>query len=91
MASGIRALQAAMLTFSRIPPNTIGRVLGRRAEKTPADVRRSYLAALLLGVARTGIIGDWKIARMVEARSWFLGVILGALGVTASVLFGAVF
>jgi hypothetical protein len=85
--SGIRALQAAMLTFSRTPPNTIKRVLQRR-EVNADGLRRHYVASLLVAQARTTVVGDWKIARLREARRFFLGVILGVVGLSACVLFG---
>jgi hypothetical protein len=85
---GGRALQAAMVTFSRTPPNAVTRLLGRRDREGEA-LRRAYIASLLTAQARTGIVGDWKIARLSEAREWFLGVILGAVLLSACVLFGA--
>lgn len=90
VAAGVRALQAAMLTFSRTPPNTVKRVLERG--KTGADeLRRSYIASLLVGQTRATVVGDWKIARLREARRFFLGVILGVMLLSVCVLFGAFF
>ncbi len=90
LMSGLRALQAVMLTFRRSPPNSRRRLLDRLKETDTSGVHRSYLAALLVALARASIVGDWKVARMAEARGWFLGVIVGAVLLSVCVIFGAV-
>lgn len=88
VVSGVRALQAAMLTFSRTPPNAVTRVL-RRRDKEGDALHRAYLASVFVGQGRASVVGDWKIARLGQARTWFLGVIFGAVGLSICVLFGA--
>jgi hypothetical protein len=88
LVCGGRALQAAMLTFSRTPPNAVTKILSRR-ELRGDELRRAYVASVLVAQARATVVGDWKIARLGQAREWFLGVILGAVGLSACVLFGA--
>ncbi len=90
LISGLRALQAVMLTFRRSPPNSRQRLLDRLDEADALGVRRSYVAALFVALARASIVGDWKVARMAEARGWFLGVIVGAVALSVCVIFGAV-
>lgn len=85
LVCGGRALQAAMLTFSRTPPNAVTRIV-RRRDRKGEDLRRIYVASLLVAQARTSVVGDWKISRLSEAREWFLGVILGAVALSACVL-----
>jgi hypothetical protein len=86
VVSGVRALQAAMLTFSRTPPNAVTRVL-RRRDKEGDALHRTYLASVFVGQGRASVVGDWKIARLGQARTWFLGVVLGAVGLSLCILF----
>ena len=88
LISGVRALQAAMATFSRTPPNSVGRLLGRM--KTDKDeFQRCHIAALLVAQGRAGTVADWKIERMSAARRWFAGVVAGVILLTGFVLANA--
>jgi hypothetical protein len=82
---GVRALQAAMATFSRTPPNSVGRLL-RRITTDEAEFERCHIAALLVAQGRAGVVADWKISRMASARRWFAGVIAGVVLLTGFVL-----
>lgn len=85
IAAGLRALQATMITFVRAPPNGVPRVMKRR-QLPKGELLRAYIAALLVGQHRLSVIADWKLARMKEARRWFVYVTLGIVVLTGFVL-----
>jgi hypothetical protein len=85
IASGLRALQATMITFIRSPPNAVARIVKRR-RLSESRRPRAYIAALLVGQQRLSVIANWKIARMKEATRWFLGAIAAVVLLTIFVL-----
>jgi hypothetical protein len=89
--TGLRALQASMVTFVRCPANSVSRIVARRNSPDMESLECRYIAALLLSQNRNSVVGDWKITRLQEARSWFALVIAGVVVVTALVLIQAVF
>lgn len=86
---GGRAMQGAIVTFGRVPPNSVSRLLARRGHDGDA-LLRAYIADLLVALNRTTVIADWKVARVAGARRWFVVVILGVVALTAIVLIEAV-
>jgi hypothetical protein len=88
IAAGLRALQATMTTFTRLPPDNVPR-LDERLAKQEEDLRRARIAALLVGQYRTSAIADWKVARLKAARSWFITAIAGIVVLTGIVLVNA--
>jgi hypothetical protein len=88
ITAGLRAMQAAMITFVRTPPNSVDRVVGRRELKGD-ELNRAHAGALLVGQARAGVVGDWKVARLAMARRWFVGAIAGVVALTVIVLIAA--
>ncbi len=85
LMSGLRALQAMMLTFERTPPHAVTRIVDRR-DLSKDDVGRDYLAALLVAQRRTTVVSNWKVGRVKSARRWFTGVVGGIAGLTAIVV-----
>ncbi len=85
IAAGLRALQATMITFVRAPPNGVPRLMKRR-RLGKSGLLQAYIAALLVGQHRLSVIADWKIARMKEARRWFVIVIFAIVVLTGFVL-----
>lgn len=85
IASGLRAMQAVMISFFRTPPNAVDRVFDRASLKGE-ELLRVYVAALLVAQGRAGAIGDWKINRLRGARRWFVAAIAGVVFLTAFVL-----
>jgi hypothetical protein len=85
IAAGLRALQATMITFVRAPPNGVPRLMKRR-NLAKNELLQTYVAALIVGQHRLSVIADWKIARMKEARRWFVIVILAIVVLTGFVL-----
>jgi hypothetical protein len=70
IVSGIYGLFATMRTFDRIAPNALAPILERsRADKAKGleqDVRGALIAQ-----RRTSLIGDWKLARLKRATTFF--------------------
>jgi hypothetical protein len=89
--TGLRALQASMVTFVRCPANSVSRIVARRRSPHMASLECRYIAALLLSQNRNSVVGDWKITRLQEARGWFAVVIAGVVVVTVMVLIQAIF
>lgn len=89
IASGLRAMQAMMVSFLRTPPNSVDRILNRRSVVSDA-LAGLYVAALLAAQGRAGTIGDWKINRLRDARRWFVGAIGAVVLLTGCVLADAV-
>jgi len=83
--AGFRALQAAMYTFVRTPAYETKRILERRNLDLD-EARRREVGALLVAQARTKTIADWKVARLKEARRWFLRTTIGIVVLTLLVL-----
>jgi len=84
-AAGLRALQATMTTFTRLPPDNVPR-LEERLEKAEEDLRRARIAALFVAQYRTSVIADRKVARLKAARGWFVSAIFGIVVLTVVVL-----
>jgi len=89
--TGLRALQASMITFVRCPPNSVTRLVKRRKAADAAALEREYIAALLVSQNRNSVVADWKITRLQEARRWFGGVIAGVGILTVFVLIQGAF
>lgn len=89
IAAGFRAVQATMYTFIRTPAYEVERVLERRVLGV-AEGRRWETAALLVAQARTKTIADWKVSRLIEARKWFMWLILAVAALTGMVLGNAI-
>jgi hypothetical protein len=87
--TGLRALQASMVTFVRSPANSVSRVVQRRKAEDIDMLRCQYIAALLVSQNRNSVVADWKITRLQEARGWFGGVIAGVVVLTVLVLIQA--
>jgi hypothetical protein len=88
IGAGLRAMQAMMISFFRAPPNGVDRIFDRRTAHGDS-LTRLYVGALLVGQARAGAIGDWKVNRLRDARRWFLGAIVGVVLLTSFVLIEA--
>lgn len=85
LVAGIYGLFGSMRTFGRVGPNNIRRVIERARELDESAALRAQIAANLLAQRRTGLVADWKVARLKRAMWWLLvGVVL--LGVASSAL-----
>lgn len=89
--TGLRALQASMVTFVRCPANSVSRIVARRKAPDLKSLEARYIAALLVSQNRNSVVADWKITRLQGARGWFAVVIAGVVMVTVLVLVQAIF
>ena len=85
VVAGLRAMQAAMTTFTRATPNSVAGVI-ERADLAGRKVIRAHVGALLVAQNREEVIGTWKMARLKAARTWFLAAVVGVAALTAVVL-----
>ena len=76
IVSGIYGLFATMRTFDRIAPNTGARILERSRAAEATGLAQNIRAALL-AQRRTSLIGDWKLARLKRATTFFAIAIAG--------------
>lgn len=89
--AGMAALDATTITFDRVLPNSAGQIL-RRIELNKEDAaRRDLLAALLLAAQRAGVIGNWKLQKLVRARLTFGLAVMLVLVAGSTVLLAALF
>jgi hypothetical protein len=85
VVAGFRALQATMVTFLRLPPNSVPK-LQRRSKLSGDEMDRFYTATLFVAEYREWAVADWKVSRLAATRRWFLGTIVGVMLLTAFVL-----
>lgn len=90
VVAGLRAMQAAMTSFTRCTPSGVQEVT-ERADMTSKSVTGNYVGALLVAQERERAVGDWKLARLKAARRWFSAAIVGVAILTVCVLANAVF
>lgn len=85
IVAGLRALQATMTTFTRLPPDNVPR-LDERLSRSEGGLRRARVAALLVAQYRTSAIADWKLGRLKAARTWFVAAVAWIVVLTVFVL-----
>jgi len=76
IVSGIYGLFATMRTFDRVAPNTSPRILEHSRASAATGLAQDIRAALL-AQRRTSLIGDWKLARLKRATTFFAIAIAG--------------
>jgi len=89
LLAGVYGLFGSMLTFERIDPDNVLRVINRAKESDDQPALEKRVAATFLATRRTSHVADWQQARL-ERAMWCLliGVLLlavasGALATSA--------
>jgi hypothetical protein len=90
VVAGLRAMQAAMSTFTRCTPSGAGEV-EERLRMSRDRLTGCYVGALLVAQEREQAVGDWKLARLKASRRWFSAAIVGVAILTVCVLADAMF